>query len=80
MVADAILDGSPDPSQHLGELLAANAALWREKNGRFYADSASSAAKFLKQIEGAGFGSWSVSYNKWTDKLEKLAAELPETQ
>lgn len=80
LVADATFDGAPDPSQHLGELLAANEALWRGKQARFYADSASSAAKFLKQIEGAGFGSWSVSYNKWTDKLEKLAGELPETQ
>lgn len=80
LVADAILDGTADPSQHLGELLTANDVLWQGKQGRFYADSASSAAKFLKQIDVAGFGSWSVSYNKWTDKLEKLAAELPETQ
>lgn len=80
LVADAILDGAADPSQHLGELLAANQALWRGKQARFYADSASSAAKYLKQIEAAGFGRWSVSYNKWTDKLEQLAAELPETQ
>lgn len=80
MMADAIFDGAADPSQHLGELLAANAALWQGKQGRFYADSASSAAKFLKSIEAAGFASWSVSYNKWTEKLEKLAAELPESQ
>jgi hypothetical protein len=79
-VADAILDGAADPSQHLGELLAANAPLWEAKQGRFYADSASSAVKFLKQIDSAGFGSWSVSYNKWTDKLETLAAQLPESQ
>lgn len=80
LVADAIFDGAADPSQHLGELLAANAALWQGQAGRFYADSASSAVKFLKQIDAAGFGSWSVSYNKWTEKLEKLAAELPESQ
>lgn len=80
LVADAIFDGVADPSQHLGELLAATEHLWGAKQARFYADSASSAAKFLKQIDAAGFGSWSVSYNKWTDKLEKLAAELPETQ
>ncbi len=79
-VADAIFDGVADPSQHLGELLAANASLWQGTQGRFYADSASSAVKFLKQIEAAGFGSWSVSYNKWTEKLEKLAAQLPESQ
>lgn len=79
-VADAIFDGAADPSQHLGELLAANAALWQGRQARFYADSASSAVKFLRQIDAAGFGSWSVSYNKWTEKLEKLAAELPEAQ
>jgi hypothetical protein len=79
-MADAILDGSADPSQHMGELLAANRNLWEGKNGHFYADSASSAAKYLKQIEEGGFGSWGVSYNKWVQKLEKLAAELPESQ
>lgn len=78
-VADAILDGTADPSQHLGELVAANAALWQGQHAHFYADSASSAAKFLKQIDSGGFGSWGVSYNKWTEKLEKLAAQLPES-
>ncbi len=53
-VADAIFDGVADPSQHLGELLAANASLWQGTQGRFYADSASSAVKFLKQIEDGG--------------------------
>ena len=79
-VGDAILDGAGDPSQHLGELLGANRVLWEGQQGHFYADSASSAAKFLKQIDGADFGSWSVSYNKWVEKLEKLAAEQPESQ
>jgi Transposase DDE domain group 1 len=79
-VGDAILDGAADPSQHLGELLGANRMLWEGKKAHFYADSASSAAKYLEQIDTAGFGSWGVSYNKWVDKLEKLAGELPETQ
>jgi len=56
-VADAIFDGSADPSQHLGELLIANRTLWEGKNGHFYADSGSSAGKFLKPIEEGGFGS-----------------------
>lgn len=80
LVADAILDGAADPSQHLEELLGANAHLWAGQSAHFYADSASSAAKFLRPIEGAGFGSWSVSYNKWTTKLEQFAAERPESQ
>lgn len=79
-IADAILDGAPDPSQHLGELLDANAPLWQGQQARFFADSASSAAKFLQRIETADFGTWSVSYNKWTEKLEKLASQLPESQ
>lgn len=79
-VADAIFDGASDPSRHLGELLAANASLWAGKQAHFYADSASSAAGYLKHIASSGFGAWSVSYNKWTEKLDKLAAELPESQ
>jgi hypothetical protein len=79
-VADAIFDGTADPSRHLGELLAANASLWAGKQAHFYADSASSAAGYLKHIASSGFGTWSVSYNKWTEKLDKLAAELPESQ
>lgn len=79
-VADAIFDGAADPSQHLGELLAANQSLWAGQQAHFYADSASSAAKFLAQIEAADFGTWGVSYNKWTDKLDGLAAELPESE
>lgn len=78
-VADAILDGATDPSQHLGELLAANRHLWAGQQAHFHADSASSAAKFLARIDQAGFGSWTVSYNKWTEKLDALAAELPES-
>jgi hypothetical protein len=78
-VADAILDGAPDPSQHLGELLAANRHLWAGQQAHFHADSASSAAKSLARIDQAGFGSWTVSYNQWTEKLDALAAELPES-
>lgn len=78
-VVDAIFDGAADPSQHLGELLAANQHLWAGQQAHFYADSASSAAKFLACIDRAGFGSWTVSYNKWTEKLDTLAAELPES-
>lgn len=79
LVADAIFDGAADPSQHLGELLAANQHLWAGQQAHFYADSASSAAKFLACIDQAGFASWTVSYNKWTDKLDTLAATLPES-
>ncbi len=53
---------------------------WQGLDDYFYADSGSSAGKFLNRIERADFSRWSVSYNKWTDKLDRLVAELPENQ
>ncbi len=79
-VGDAILDVAADSSGHMGELLAANRRLWVKKQAHFYANSASSAANYLKEIDENGFGSWSVSCNKRVEKLETLAAGLPETQ
>ena len=77
---DGILDGAGDVSEHLPVLLQEHRHRWQGHTNYFYADSASSAGKFLNRIEGAGFTRWSVSYNKWTDKLDRLAAELPEGQ
>jgi Transposase DDE domain group 1 len=79
-VLDGILDGAGDVSEHLGVLLDEHQPRWQDRPSYFYADSGSSAGKFLNRIEGAGFTRWSVSYNKWTDKLDRLAAELPESQ
>ena len=77
-VADAILDGARDVSEHLPVLLEHHEARWKDRPTHFYADSGSSAAKFLDSIREAHFTHWSVSYNKWTDVLERLAGELPE--
>jgi hypothetical protein len=77
---DGILDGAGDVSEHLPELLLAHRARWQDRPNYLYADSGSSAGKYLNQIESGGFARWSVSYNKWTDKLDQLAAELPESQ
>jgi hypothetical protein len=77
---DGILDGAGDVSEHLPELLRAHRPRWQDRPNYLYADSGSSAAKYLNQIEQGGFARWSVSYNKWTDKLDRLAAELPESQ
>lgn len=77
---DGILDGAGDVSEHLPELLAAHQARWQERPSYFYADSASSAGKYLNRIAQSGFTRWSVSYNKWTEVLDRLAAELPESQ
>jgi hypothetical protein len=77
---DGLLDGAGDVSEHLPELLQAHQGRWKDRPNYLYADSGSSAGKYLNHIEQAGFARWSVSYNKWTDKLDRLAAELPESQ
>lgn len=77
---DGILDGAGDVSEHLPVLLAEHQQRWQGRANYFYADSGSSAGKYLNRIEEAQFTRWSVSYNKWTDKLDRLAAELPESQ
>lgn len=77
---DGILDGAGDVSEHLPVLLAEHQHRWQGRSNYFYADSGSSAGKYLNGIAQAGFTRWSISYNKWTDKLDRLAAELPESQ
>lgn len=77
---DGILDGAGDVSEHLPVLLQEHQHRWQERASYFYADSGSSAGKFINRIEQAGFSRWSLSYNKWTDKLDRLAAELSESQ
>ena len=67
-----------DVSSRLPELLEANASLWPKEQSYLYADSASSAGKYLEAIQ-KHFGAWSVSYNKWTGPLEQKATELPES-
>ena len=67
-------------SEHLPVLLAEHQHRWQGRASYFYADSGSSAGKYLNRIEDAQFTRWSVSYNKWTDKLDRLAAELPGSQ
>jgi len=77
---DGSLDGAGDVSEHLPVLLDEHQGRWQERSSYFYADSGSSAGKYLNRIERGGFSRWSVSYNKWTDKLDRLARELPESQ
>jgi hypothetical protein len=77
---DGILDGAGDVSEHLAVLLDEHQHRWQERPSYFYADSGSSAGKFLNRIEQGQFSRWSVSYNKWTDTLDRLAAELPQSQ
>ncbi len=53
-VVDAILDGAGDVSEQLPMLLAQHQERWQGRRNHFYADSASSAAKFLEAIWGGG--------------------------
>jgi hypothetical protein len=77
---DGILDGAGDVSEHLPALLGEHQHRWAGRPSYLYADSGSSAGKYLNRIAAAGLRRWSVSYNKWTDKLDQLAAELPASQ
>lgn len=61
------------------ELVNAHRDLWARQKSYFYADSGSSEGRLLEQTAGVGFSGWSVSYNKWTGPLERLAADLPES-
>jgi len=77
---DGILEGAGHVAQRQGELLAEHAEVWKEGKSYFYADSGSSAGNSIKEIDSSGFTRWSVSYNKWTSPLERLAGELPEAR
>lgn len=89
-IADAIM-GSPtdhkepvcsetcgnDVSAYLPTMLKENQSLWEGCPSYLYADSASSAGKYLEAIDES-FERWSVSYNKWTGPLETQSAQLPQ--
>jgi len=60
------------------ELVEEHRGLWDGQKAYFYADSGSSEGALLEHTGAAGFPRWSVSYNKWTGPLERLAGELPE--
>jgi len=50
-----------------------------QRRGPFYADSAPSAGKFLNLLDRRGWD-WSVRYNKWTSKLDTIAAQMKEEE
>jgi hypothetical protein len=78
-LAAQTLGGHPEPSSELLPLLEAARTLWKDQSAYFYADSASSAVKYLEPIAAEGW-QWSVSYNKWTTALERQAQSWPEAQ
>ena len=75
-LAEQRLGAQGEVSAQLAPMLDAAGALWQGQAAYFYADSASSAGKYLQRIKQENW-KWSVSYNKWTQALERLAAELP---
>jgi hypothetical protein len=74
-------DKGEEVSEHLPALMELSRPLWqqaaRDGQAHFYADSGSSAGKYLQLIDGENWG-WSVSYNKWTTIPERLAQEVPD--
>ena len=77
-LVDGVLGYAGDVSSQLRPLLETNRGLWEREKAYLYADSASSAGRYLEAIE-EHFAHWSVSYNKWTEALEKRAGEFPES-
>lgn len=76
---DQELGGFGTVAQCQQELIDAHAALWTGQKAYFYADSGSSEGRLLTHTAEAGFTRWSVSYNKWTGPLERLAAAKNES-
>ena len=69
--------GSPgDVSDQLLPMIKRNRSLWKGHAAHFYADSGSSAGKYLDALEAEGWH-YTVSYNKWTGPLERTAKEQP---
>lgn len=71
--------GSRDCSELLPEQLEQCKGLLQALKSYLYADSGSSAGVYLGKL-GTAVDRFSVSYNKWTDGLERCAKELPESE
>lgn len=61
------------------DFIGEHASLWSGSKSYFYADSGSSEGRLLMDTAQAGFTGWSVSYNKWTGPLERIAGQKPES-
>lgn len=78
-VLDQELGGFGTVAECQEALIDEHAALWAGGKSYFYADSGSSEGKLLTHTAQSNFTRWSVSYNKWTGPLERLAGEKPES-
>jgi hypothetical protein len=76
---EAQLGAPGDVSSTLPGLLQRHRSLWEKTPGDFLADSGSSAAHYLAAVGQAGLAQWSVSYNKWTSVLDRIARAQPES-
>ena len=79
LAAGCLGAGSRDCSELLPEQLEQCAALLKRYPNYLYADSGSSAGKYLNCLE-QHVDQFSVSYNKWTEGPQRCAEELPETE
>jgi hypothetical protein len=83
LAAGKLDSGNIDCSSHMKELLLDSKALWHphaeQGLAHFYADSGSSAGKYLTFVNQYNW-SWTISYNKWTTVLETQAVAEPDTQ
>ena len=70
--------GSRDCSELMPGQLKGCSELWKDYRSYLYADSGSSAGKYLESMAGS-VDQFSVSYNKWTEGPERCAKELPES-
>lgn len=78
LLTDSHLGKPGEVSDQLLPMLERNRSLWKGCAAHFYADSGSSAGKYLNAIAAEGWH-YTVSYNKWTGPLERTARELPAT-
>jgi len=76
LLADSHVGSPKDVSDQLKPMLERNRSLWQGQGAHFYADSGSSAGHYLNAIAAEGWH-YTVSYNKWTGPLERVAAALP---
>jgi len=78
LLTDSHLGKPGEVSDQLLPMIERNRSLWKGHAAHFYADSGSSAGKYLNAIAAEGWH-YTVSYNKWTGPLERTARALPAT-
>ena len=78
LLTDSQMGRPRDVSDQLLPMIGRNRSLWKGQAAHFYADSGSSAGKYLNAIAAEGWH-YTVSYNKWTGPLERTARERPTT-